>query len=77
MEDRQVFTVVNRNHQCQAILDRIVIDLDICALKAGLDAISARRRNRKCTELAHIVEQTWTRVNRATAWMKKTLTQIK
>ena len=71
MEDNQVFDIVNCNHQCQDILDRIVIDLDIIDLRSKLNAISARRRKRKCTELAHIVVQILTRVSGAIAKMQK------
>lgn len=51
MADKQVFDVVNRNHQRQAILDRIVIDLDIIDLRANLNSISARRRNRNVPKM--------------------------
>ena len=52
MADKQVFDVVNRNHQRQAILDRIVIDLDIIDLRANLNSISARRRNRNVPKMS-------------------------
>ena len=52
MADKQVFDVVNRNHQRQVILDRIVIDLDIIDLRANLNSISARRRNRNVPKMS-------------------------
>ncbi len=52
MADNQVFSVVNRNHRQRVILDELNFNLDICILKHNLDAISARRRDRRVSKMS-------------------------
>ena len=44
--EKEMFDIVNRNHDCAAIVDRIEKNLDCDIMARKLNAISAGRRNK-------------------------------
>ena len=52
MEDMEVMSIANRNHQTRRIMEALDSDLEIFILKCNLDAIKAKRRRGNVSKMS-------------------------